>query len=68
MITKLFVEEIKHIITSFVNVNGQYMMTYIFSVRGFGHLVLLKPHFGQPVMKILAKTLAGSQNIWQVLQ
>ena len=33
------------------------MMTYIFSARGFGHPVFLKPHFGHPVMKILAKTL-----------
>ena len=33
------------------------MMTYYFSVRGFGHPVFLKPHFGHPVMKILAKNL-----------
>ena len=33
------------------------MMTYFFTVRGFGHPVFLKPHFGHPVMKILAKTL-----------
>ena len=33
------------------------MLTYFFSVRGFGHPVFLKPHFGHPVMKILAKTL-----------
>ena len=33
------------------------MMTYLFSARGFGHPVFLKPHFGHPVMKILAKTL-----------
>ena len=33
------------------------MMTYFFSARGFGHPVFLKPHFGHPVMKILAKTL-----------
>ena len=35
------------------------MMTYFFSVRVFGHPVFLKPHFGHPVMKILAKTLYG---------
>ena len=34
------------------------MMTYYFSTRGFGHPVFMKPHFGHPVMKILAKTLA----------
>ena len=34
------------------------MMTYFFSTRGFGHPVFSKPHFGHPVMKILAKTLA----------
>ena len=34
------------------------MMTISFSARGFGHPVFLKPHFGHPVMKILAKTLA----------
>ena len=33
------------------------MRTYLFSARGFGHPVSLKPHFGHPVMKILAKTL-----------
>ena len=33
------------------------IMTYFFSVRGFGHPVFLKPHFGHPVMKMLAKTL-----------
>ena len=33
------------------------MMTYYFSMRGFGHPVFLKPHFGHPVMKILTKTL-----------
>ena len=32
------------------------MMT-LFSVRVFGHPVFLKPHFGHPVMKNLAKTL-----------
>ena len=37
------------------------VMTYYFSVRGFGHPVFLKPHFGHPVMKILAKTLLGGQ-------
>ena len=44
------------------------MMTYFFSVRGFGHPVFLKPHFGHPVMKILAKTLTvrdkGIQNAY----
>ena len=35
------------------------MMTYFFSVRGFGHPVFVKPHFGHPVMKILAKSLSG---------
>ena len=35
------------------------MMTYFFSVRGFGHPVLLKAHFWHPVMKILAKILGG---------
>ena len=34
------------------------MMTCYFLVRGFGHPVFLKPHFGHPVMKILAKTLS----------
>ena len=34
------------------------MITYFLSVRGFGHPVFLKPHFGRPVMKILAKTLS----------
>ena len=33
------------------------MVTYYFSMRGFGHPVFLKPHFGHPVTKILAKTL-----------
>ena len=33
------------------------MITYFFSVRGFGHPVFLNPHFGHPVMNILAKTL-----------
>ena len=37
------------------------MMTYCFSVRGFGHPVSLKPHFGHPVMEILAKTLLSTQ-------
>ena len=37
------------------------MMSYIFSVRGFGHPVSLKPHFGHPVMKILAKTLPDTK-------
>ena len=37
------------------------MMTYFFSARGFGHPVFLKPHFGHPVMKILAKTLDERQ-------
>ena len=50
MITRTFVEEIKHIITWFVNVYGQYDDLF-FSVRGFGHPVFLKPHFGHPVMK-----------------
>ena len=36
------------------------MITNYFSVRGFGHPVFLKPHFGHPVMKILAKTLSSS--------
>ena len=39
------------------------MITYYFSVRGFGHPVFLKPHFGHPVMKILAKTLDVSRTI-----
>ena len=38
------------------------MMTYLCSVRGFGHPVFLKPHFGHPVMKILAKTLVEDIN------
>ena len=58
MITNTFVEEIKHIITWFVNVYGQYA-GFFFAVKGFGHPVFLKPHFGHPVMKILAKTLGG---------
>ena len=34
------------------------MMTNFLSVlKGVGHPVFLKPHFGHPVMKILAKTL-----------
>ena len=37
------------------------LMTYIFSARGFGHPVFLKPQFGHPVMKILAKSLPGRQ-------
>ena len=37
------------------------MMTYCFSVRGFGHPVSLKPHYGHPVMEILAKTLLPAQ-------
>ena len=59
MITKTFVEEMKHIITLLVNVYGQYNDDF-FSVRGLGHPVVLKPHFGHPVMKILAKTLVAS--------
>ena len=39
------------------------MMTYSFSVRGFGHPVFLKPYFGHPVMKILAKTLLPALGI-----
>ena len=35
------------------------MMTYFFSVRGFGHPAFLKPHFGHPVMKFQTKTLPG---------
>ena len=56
MITRTLVEEIKHTITSFFNVYGQYDDLF-FSAREFGHPVFLKPHFGHPVMKILAKTL-----------
>ena len=66
MITRTFVEEIKHIITWFVNVYGH--VGLFFSVRGFGHPVFLKPHFGHPVMKILAKTLCygtpGNDGTW----
>ena len=44
------------------------MMTYFFSARGFGHPVFLKPDFGHPVMKILAKTLpvgtVGPRTYW----
>ena len=40
------------------------VMTYIFSARGFGHPVFLKPHFGHPVMKILAKTLREVAMVW----
>ena len=40
------------------------MMTYFFSARGFGHPVFLKPHFGHPVMKILAKTLCSQGFIY----
>ena len=44
MITRIFVEEIKHTITSFVNVYGQYEIDdFFFSARGFGHPVFLKP-------------------------
>ena len=35
---------------------GQYDDLF-FSGRGFGNPVFLKPHFGHPVKKILAKTL-----------
>ena len=48
MITKTFVEETKDIITWFVNVYGQFDDLFS-SVRGFGHPVFLKPHFGHPV-------------------
>ena len=51
MITKAFVEEIKHIITCFVNVYCQYDDLFFFSEG------VRTPHFGHPVMKILAKTL-----------
>ena len=40
------------------------MMTNFFSTRGFGHPVFSKPHFGHPVMKILAKTLPGRQGFY----
>ena len=38
MLTKIFVEEIKHTVTWFGNVYGQYDDLF-FSVRGFGHPV-----------------------------
>ena len=56
MITKTFVEEIKHTITWFVNVYDQYN-NLLFLQWGGLDTVFLKPHFGHPVMKILAKTL-----------
>ena len=56
MIAKTFVEEMKHIITWFVNVYSQYDELYFFS-EGVWTPCLLEPHFGHPVMKILAKTL-----------
>ena len=45
MITKTFVEEIKHIITWFVNVYGQYD-DWLFFGEG-----VWTPHFGHPVQK-----------------
>ena len=57
MITRAFVEEIKHILLLDLSMYMVSMMTYFFSARGFGHPVFLKPHFGHPVMKILAKSL-----------
>ena len=58
MIAKTFVEEIKHIITRFVNVYGQYNELLFFSEGVWTPCPhSLKPHFGHPVMKILAKTL-----------
>ena len=43
------------------------MITNFFSVRGFGQGVFLKPHFGHPVMKILAKTLGTSNQKLELL-
>ena len=63
MITRTFVQEIKHIITWFVSIYGQYGDLFFFSGGGFGHPVFSKPHFGHPVMKILAKTLVGEMKI-----